>query len=66
MLTQITLVVSGLIFMMIMAVSDSVNYTFNDVVFSILNFNVTLLFENAERIERIEQAHAGVSRSEGR
>ena len=54
-LTQITLVVSGLIFMMIVAVSDSVNYTFNDVVFSILNFNVTLLFEKAERIERIEQ-----------
>jgi putative ABC transport system permease protein len=54
-LTQITLVVSGLIFMMIVAVSDSVNYTFNDVVFSILNFNVTLLFQNTERIERIEQ-----------
>lgn len=54
-LTQITLVVSGLIFIMIVAVSDSVNYTFNDVVFSILNFNVTLLFQNTERIERIEQ-----------
>ncbi len=54
-LTQITLVMSGLIFMMIVAVSDSVNYTFSDVVFSILNFNVTLLFENSERIERIEQ-----------
>jgi putative ABC transport system permease protein len=54
-LTQITLVVSGLIFMMIISVSDSVNYTFNDVVFSILNFNVTLLFQSSERIDRVEQ-----------
>ena len=54
-LTQITLVMSGLIFMMVMAVSDSVNYTFSDVVFSILNFNVNLAFEDNERIHKVEE-----------
>ncbi len=53
-LTQITLVMSGLIFMMVIAVSDSVNYTFRDVVFSILNFNVTLEFVDPERIHKVE------------
>jgi putative ABC transport system permease protein len=53
-LTQVTLVMSGLIFMMIMSVSDSVNYTFTDVIFSILRFNVTLQFEEPERMEYVE------------
>lgn len=39
-LTQLTLVGSGLIFMMIMSVQDSVAYTFGDILFSILRFNV--------------------------
>jgi putative ABC transport system permease protein len=54
-LTQITLVMSGLIFMMIMAANDSATYTFTDVLFSILNFNVTLQFERAVRIDQVEQ-----------
>ncbi len=53
-LTQLTLVGSGLIFMMIMSVGDSVTYTFDDLLFSILRFDVSLLFEDSERIQQIE------------
>lgn len=53
-LTQLTLVGSGLIFMMVMSVQDSVAYTFGDVLFSILRFNVSLQFEEPERIEEVE------------
>jgi putative ABC transport system permease protein len=53
-LTQITLVLSGLIFMMVMGVNDSAKYTFNDLLFSILNFNVNLTFDDSERISYIE------------
>jgi putative ABC transport system permease protein len=54
-LTQVTLVLSGLIFMMVMSVGDSANYTFNDVLFSILNSNINLVFDYPERIERMEK-----------
>jgi len=54
-LTQVTLVLSGLIFMMVMSVGDSANYTFNDVMFSILNSNINLIFDHPERIERMEK-----------
>jgi putative ABC transport system permease protein len=54
-LTQISLVLSGLIFMMVMSARDSTAYTFSDVIFSILNFNVNFLLEDAERINRIEE-----------
>lgn len=53
-LTQLTLVVSGLIFMMVMSVGDSVRYTFGDLLFSILRFNVLLQFEDPERIQQVE------------
>lgn len=53
-LTQITLVGSGVIFMMVMSTQDSVKYTFNDILFDILNYNVTLQFEDSERIDQIE------------
>ena len=53
-LTQITLVLSGLIFMMVMSVGDSTNYTFNDLLFSILNSNINLGLEDSERISRVE------------
>lgn len=54
-LTQITLVGSGIIFMMVMSVRDSTTYTFTDLLFQILNFNVNLQFEDPERIEMIEK-----------
>jgi putative ABC transport system permease protein len=53
-LTQITLVGSGIIFMMVMSVRDSTTYTFTDLLFQILNFNVNLQFEDPVRIEMIE------------
>lgn len=62
-LTQLTLVGSGLIFMMIMSVQDSVAYTYGDVLFSILKFNISLQFEDAERINEVEtltRAYPGV------
>ena len=53
-LTQISLVLSGLIFMMVLSVWDSTAYTFGDFIFSILKFDISLVFENPERIERVE------------
>lgn len=53
-LTQITLVLSGLIFMMVMSVGDSTNYTFNELLFSILNSNINLIFADSERISYVE------------
>jgi putative ABC transport system permease protein len=54
-LTQISLVGSGLIFMMVMSARDSVAFTFGDLLFSTLRFNVSLAFEDEERIDRVEQ-----------
>jgi putative ABC transport system permease protein len=58
-LTQISLVLSGLIFMMVMSVGDSTVHTFTDVVFSILNFDINLILKDPERIERIEALTLG-------
>ena len=54
-ITQLALVVSGLMFMMIMNVQDSVAYTFGDLIFSILKFNVSLQFEEPERMQEVER-----------
>jgi len=54
-LTQITLVLSGLIFMMVMSVRDSSKYTFNDTLFSILRFNISLQFQELERASYVEE-----------
>jgi putative ABC transport system permease protein len=62
-LTQITLVLSGLIFMMVMTARDSAAHTFGDVLFSILRFDVTLSLQEPERISRLESLtaeHPGV------
>jgi putative ABC transport system permease protein len=53
-LTQATLVGGGLIFMMVVSTQESATYTFGDLLFSILRFNVALEFEQPERIEQIE------------
>ncbi len=66
-LTQITLVLSGLIFMMVMSVGDSSRYTFNDLLFSILNSNINMIFEDPERIHQMEgiaESYPGVVRAE--
>lgn len=62
-LTQVTLVLSGLIFMMVMTARDSAAHTFGDVLFSILRFDVTLSLQEPERITRLEtltSEHPGV------
>ena len=62
-LMQVTLVLSGLIFMMVLTVRDSVVYTFGDILFGILNYDVNFALEDPERIGRIESltlAHPSV------
>jgi len=53
-LLQIALVLSGLVFMMVVSVRDSVVYTVRDTIFAILNANITLLFEDPQRIDYLE------------
>jgi putative ABC transport system permease protein len=65
--TQIVLVLSGLIFMMVLSVRDSVVHTVTDVIFSILNADATYVLDHSYRIERVEQAalsYPGVSQVE--
>jgi putative ABC transport system permease protein len=62
-LTQITLVGAGAIFMMVMNTQASLVHTFSDVLFSIFKANVMLDLENEERIGEVEVltlAQAGV------
>ncbi len=53
-LTQITLVGAGAIFMMVMNTRASFVHTFSDVLFSIFKANVMLDLENEERIGEVE------------
>lgn len=53
-LLQLALVLSGVVFMMVVAVRDSVVYTFDDLLFEILNANITMVFEDPQRIDYIE------------
>lgn len=54
-LMQITLVLSGLIFMTVISVQDSVVYTVRDILFSILNTNVSMTFQDPQRIGYVEE-----------
>jgi len=54
-ITQLTLVGSGLVFMMVMHTYASLVHTYSDVIFSIYDFNVRLSFSDAERIDTIEK-----------
>jgi putative ABC transport system permease protein len=63
-LLEISLVISALIFMMVVSVRDSVVYTVRDVMFSILDADVTFALDRAERISYIEElslAHPSVA-----
>jgi putative ABC transport system permease protein len=53
-LLEFSLVLSALVFMMVLSVRDSVTYTVRDVLFSILNANVTFIFKDTERIDYVE------------
>jgi putative ABC transport system permease protein len=52
-LMQVVLVLSGLIFMMVISVRDSVVYTVNDVIFAILGADVTFVLDDAYRIDYV-------------
>ena len=53
-LLEVGLVLSGLMFMAVVAVRDAVEYTTQDVFFSIINADITLIFENPQRFSYIE------------
>lgn len=53
-LLEIGLVLSGLMFMAVVAVREAVEYTTQDVFFSILNADITLVFEDPQRFSYIE------------
>ncbi len=53
-LTQITLVGAGIIFMMVMSTRMSLIYTFSDIIFTIIDANVLLDLKSEERIREIE------------
>jgi putative ABC transport system permease protein len=53
-LTQVTLVLSGVIFMTVMSARDATVYTFDTLLFSIFQFNVNFELSDLERIDRVE------------
>jgi len=53
-LLELSLVLSALVFMMVISVRDSVTYTVRDVMFAVLNANITLLFKDSQRIHHVE------------
>lgn len=54
-LLQIALVLSGIVFMMVIAVRESAQYTFSDLLFTILDANITMVLKDPHRIEYIEK-----------
>lgn len=66
-LLEVALVLSGLVFMMVVAVRESAQYTFSDLLFTILDANITMVFKDAQRIDYIEELtmqHPGIRRVE--
>lgn len=54
-LMQTALVISGLAYMGVVSIQDSVVYTIRDVLFSILNADITMVFETPVRIDYLEE-----------
>jgi putative ABC transport system permease protein len=54
-LLEIALVISGIMFMMVISVRDSVVYTIQDVMFTILDADITMAFEDFYRIDYLEE-----------
>jgi len=54
-LIQLTLVLAGIVFMMVLGVNDATSYTFGDKLTSIHNYQVNLQFENMERSQRLQK-----------
>ncbi len=66
-LTEITLVLSGLIFIMVMTARESAAFTFGDLLFDILKFDINMLVSEPERITHLEQltlSHPNVEAAE--
>lgn len=66
-ITQLTLVGSGLVFMMVMNTQASLVYTYGDILFETFKANVFLSLEDQERIEAVEEialAHPEVANVE--
>lgn len=55
-LTQVVMVGGGLLFIAIMGVSDSTNYTYGQALTAIHNYQVTLTLQQNERIDRVTQS----------
>lgn len=54
-LIEIGLVLSGIMFMTVVAVQDSVQYTISDVLLSIMNADITMVFNQPQRMGYIEE-----------
>ncbi len=51
---QVSLVMAGIIFMMVMGVNDATRYTFGEKLASIHNYQITLALEKPARVQEIE------------
>lgn len=58
---EISLIVAGTIFMMVMGVSDATRFTFGNKLTSIHNYQVTLSLEQPERTQQVEMIAASVA-----
>lgn len=54
-LIQVTLVLAGVVFMMVLGVNDATRFTFGDKLTSIHNYQVNLQFEGMARAQRLEK-----------
>ncbi len=54
-LIEIGLILSGVMFMTVVAVQDSIQYTISDVLLSIMNADITMVFNQPQRMEYIEE-----------
>jgi putative ABC transport system permease protein len=54
-LIQITLVLAGVVFMMVLGVNDATAYTFGDKLTAIHTYDINLQFEGLERANRLEK-----------
>ena len=58
---QISLIVAGTIFMMVMGVSDATRYTFGDKLTAIHNYQVTMSLDQPERTRQVEAIAASIN-----
>lgn len=58
-LLEVALVLSGLMFMSILAFQDSVTHTIRDVMFDILNADITMVFDEGQRMRHLEEVTLG-------